>query len=306
MKANRDRVSLVTGGTDGIGRAVALELARGGDRVLFVGRDEGRGIQVLRELHAVRPGVSHAFLQADLSLLSETARLADAVMQHSERLDAAVFCAGILSTVPEWTEEGLERSFVLNYLTRYLLARRLLPALTEARSGRLVFVSNAGAYGDTLDFDDLQYRRGKPGLRVAGRTQFANDLLTIELAARLERTRVQTMCVFPGVVRTNVFRNAVGLPWFFRLLVPLIRTMAISPRAAAETPVFLAQSDDAMDAGGRFYGPRRKERRVPERARRAERRQALWEASDALVGGYLDPASHVAERQELESVVLSS
>src|SRR3954465_14281567 len=44
------RVSLVTGGTDGIGRATALELARAGDRVLFVGRDERRGAQVLDQL----------------------------------------------------------------------------------------------------------------------------------------------------------------------------------------------------------------------------------------------------------------
>jgi hypothetical protein len=101
-------------------------------------------------------------------------------------------------------------------------------------------------------------------------------------------------------VKTNAFRNAIGLPWFFRLLVPVLRSMVMSPRAAAETPVFLAQSDDAIDAGGRFYGPRRKERRVPERARRPERRKMLWEASDALVGAYLRPPSHATQSREVE------
>jgi hypothetical protein len=96
-----------------------------------------------------------------------------------------VFCAGIHSTVPEWTAEGLERNFVLNYLSRYLLARQLLPALTAAPSGRLVLVANAGMYRDSLNFDDLQHRRGKAGITVAGRTQFANDLLTTELGAKL-------------------------------------------------------------------------------------------------------------------------
>ena len=97
-----ERVSLVTGATDGIGRAVALQLARG-DRVLFVGRSTERGKQVLAELREALPGVDHVFLPADLSLLSETTRLADEVARHTDRLDAAVFCAGILSTVPEWT-----------------------------------------------------------------------------------------------------------------------------------------------------------------------------------------------------------
>jgi len=283
-----ERVSLVTGGTGGIGKAVALGLARGGDRVLFVGRSAARGERVLSELREAQPGSEHVFLPADLSLLSETARVADEVARLTDRLDAAVFCAGVLSTVPEWTAEGFERSFVLNYLTRYLLARRLLPVLEKASSGRLVLVSNAGMYGDTLDFDDLQHRGGKPGLRVAGRTQFANDLLCVELAERLRGTRVEATCVFPGLTDTDVFRNARGLPGISRVLAPLVlRLAAAPPERAAETPVFLAQHPGATGAGGRFYGPKRKRRKVPLRAQRPERRAALWAASEKLVRPYL-------------------
>ena len=279
---------LVTGGTDGIGRAVALQFARGGDRVLFVGRSVERGARVLDELRKVRPGVEHVFLPADLSLLAETARVTDEVARHTDRLDAAVFCAGILSTVPEWTAEGLERNFVLNYLSRYLLARRLLPMLTQAPSGRLVLVANAGKYGDSLDFDDLQHRRGKPGLRVAGRTQFANDLLAVELASRLRDTRVEVTCVFPGVTDTAVFRNARGLPLFVRILAPVLqRLIASSPEVAAQTPVFLAQDAEAVGTGGHFYGPKLKQRKVPNRAQKPERRSRLWAASADLVLPYL-------------------
>ncbi len=288
MTAGGARVSLVTGGTDGIGRAVALGLARGGDRVLFVGRNAELGARVLDELREALPGVDHAFLPADLSLLSETARVADEAVRITDRLDAAVFCAGILSTVPEWTTEGLERNLVLNYLTRYLLARRLLPLLTEAPSGRLVLVSNAGMYGDSLDFDDLQHRRGGPGIRVSGRTQFANDLLCVELADRLRGTRVEATCVFPGVTDTGVFRNARGLPLVMRALAPaVLRLFASSPETAAQTPVYLAQDARATHTGGRFYGPKLKERKVPARAQRPERRRGLWAASEGLVRPYL-------------------
>ena len=293
----RERVALVTGGTDGIGRAVALRLARGGDRVLFVGRSAQRGAQVLAELREALPGVDHVFLRADLSLLSETARVADEVARHTDRLDAAVFCAGILSTVPEWTAEGLERNFVLNYLTRYLLARRLLPALSRAPSGRLVLISNAGVYGDSLDFDDLQYRRGKPGIRVAERTQFANDLLATELASRLRGTRVEVTCVFPGLTDSAIFRNARGLPWIVRVLAPVVQhLMAVSPEVAAQTPVFLAQDPRAAGTGGNFYGPKLKQRKVPPRARRPERRSGLWEASEDLVRPYLPGAAATSSR----------
>ena len=278
--AVKPRVSLVTGGTDGIGRAVALELARRGDRVLFIGRNPERGAEVLAALREVGPDAEHLFLPADLALLSSTSRVAAEVMKATPHLDAAVFCAGILSAVPEWTEEDLERNFVLNYLSRYLLVQRLLPWL-EAASGRVVLVSNAGRYADTLDFEDLQHRRGKPGLQVSGRTQFANDLLATELAERVRHARIEVSCVFPGVTRSSCFANARGLPWLMRWLAPLLlRLFAQSPEVAARTPVFLASDPSAP---GGFYGPNLRRLDIPARALDRERRRALWTASAELV-----------------------
>ena len=285
------RTTLVTGGTGGIGRAVALRLARGGDRVLISGRDAERGAEVLARLDEAAPALDHEFLPADLSLLGDTAQLAAQVERCTDRLDALVCCAGVLATVPETTIEGLERAFVLNYLSRYLLSRRLLPALAAGPSGRLVLVANAGRYRDTLNFDDLQHRAGKPGLAVAGRTQFANDLLAIELAERVAGTRVQVTCVDPGMVKTDVFRNARGPGRLLRgLLVLVQRVVAAEPDAAAATPAWLAQDPAAATAGGRFWTSGKRERTVPPRVRRTDRRAGLWAASEELVAEYLQPA----------------
>jgi NAD(P)-dependent dehydrogenase (short-subunit alcohol dehydrogenase family) len=291
------RVCFVTGGTGGIGRAVALQLARGGDRVIFSGRDTARGAATLATLREAGPGLDHAFVPADLSLLSETARLADRVDALTSRLDAVVFCAGILSTLPELTTEHLERNFVLNYLSRYLLVQRLLPKLRAAASGRVTIVSNAGVYADTLDFDDLQHRRGKPGLHVAGRTQFANDLLATELAARVAGSGVEVTCVAPGTfIDTDVFRNARGLPAVLLFVLSLVqRLLRRSPEWAAQTPAYLAQDPTAVGTNGRFFGPSRKELKVPERALRQDRREALWRASEKLVQAYLPEARMSAQ-----------
>jgi NAD(P)-dependent dehydrogenase (short-subunit alcohol dehydrogenase family) len=277
------RTALVTGGTGGIGRAVAVELARRGWRVFIVGRSAARGAEVLDEA-----GAGHALIQADLSLLHETARAAGDLTGHTGRLDAVVLCAGVLSTVPEWTDEDLERTFVLNYLSRYLLLRLLLPLLAQAPSGRVVLVANAGRYRDTLDLDDLQLRRSRRGLRVAGRTQFANDLLAVELAERLRDSRIEVTCVFPGLVDTDVFGNARGLPRPVRATAAAMqRLIGASPAAAAQTPVFLADDPAATGVGGTFYGPHRRPRPVPERVRRPERRTALWAASEELARPWL-------------------
>jgi NAD(P)-dependent dehydrogenase (short-subunit alcohol dehydrogenase family) len=284
-----DLVSLVTGGTEGIGRAVALDLARKGHRVLFVGRDCERGREVLAELTSIIDR-GHRFIPADLSLLRATANVVREVEYATHRLDSIVCCAGILSTIPAWTPERMERTFALNYLSRYLLARQLLPMLEAAPSGRIVLVANAGMYKDTLDLDDLQYRRGKPGLDVSARSQFANDLLAIDLAERLRgrKSRVEATCVYPGMVKTRVFANALGLPWFFRALVPVLRVFQMSPAIAAETPVFLAHSAEAVGTNGRFYGPRCRPRIIPDHALNVARRRRLIELSDELVRPFVD------------------
>ncbi|MFG1661377.1 SDR family NAD(P)-dependent oxidoreductase [Micromonospora chersina] len=282
------RVVLVTGGTGGIGRAVAVRLAQDGNRVLFIGRDAARATRVLAALEEVAPGLKHAYIPADLSLLSDTAAAAAEVERHTDQLDSVVLCAGIFATVPEWTSEGLERSFVLNYLSRYLLARLLLPSLLRSRSGRMVLVANAGVYPDTLDFDDLQHRRGRHGLAVAGRTQFANDLLAVELAARVSDTRVEVSCVAPGPTATDVFRNARGLPPIIRVLAPAIqRLVGRSPESAAYTPALLAQDDSIEGVNGSFFGRGLKRLRIPERALRIDRRRLLWQASEELVRRHL-------------------
>jgi NAD(P)-dependent dehydrogenase (short-subunit alcohol dehydrogenase family) len=279
------RTALVTGGTGGIGRAVAVELARRGHRVLIVGRSAERGAAVLAE---AGPHAGHALVRADLSLLSETARAADELTRHTDRLDAVVLCAGVLSAATEWTDEGLERGFVLNYLSRYLMLRQLLPLLTQAPSGRAVLVANAGKYRDTLDLDDLQLRRGGRGLWVAGRTQFANDLLAVELAERVRDSRVEITCVYPGPVATDVFRNARGLSRpVHTTATALHRLLAAPPATAAQTPVFLAADPTATGVGGGFFGPRRRRRNIPKRVRRPDRRAALWAASEELVQPWL-------------------
>jgi NAD(P)-dependent dehydrogenase (short-subunit alcohol dehydrogenase family) len=235
---------LVTGST-GIGGAVAAAL---GGRAVTI----GRGGQI----------------RADLSLLRETARAAGEVADRGRPLDAIVCCAGVFALRAERTAEGLERAYVLNYLSRYLLVRRLLPLL--APDGRVVLVANAGRYRDAP---------GEPrwGLSVSGRTQFANDLFAVELAER--RPDLAVSCVFPGLVATRVFRDAHGVPRpLRRLLDTLQRRAGADPADAAATPVELATG--ARRESG-FYGPQCTPIPVPRRVRDG-RRAALWAESERL------------------------
>ncbi|GAA0465966.1 hypothetical protein Ade02nite_47210 [Paractinoplanes deccanensis] len=231
-------------GSTGIGGAVAAQL---GERAVTIGR--------------------HGRIRADLSLLEETERAAGEVAAAHDRLDAIVCCAGVFTLRAEETAEGLERAFVLNYLSRFLLVDRLLPLLPEG--GRVVLVANAGRYRDTLALGNR-----RRGLRIAGRTQFANDLFAVELAAR--HPELAVACVDPGLVATRVFRDAPGVPPVLRrALHALQQRVGAPPATAARVPVHLAIGP-RPDSG--FYGPSGAPIEVPARVRDG-RRGELWEAS---------------------------
>lgn len=88
-----------------------------------------------------------------------------------------------------------------------------------------------------------------------------------------------------------MFQNARGLPWFLRLVAPLMQLFGQSAESAARTPVFLASDGRAKGTSGRFFGPRLREIAVPERALRRDRRSLLWDASALLVRDYLERAA---------------
>ncbi len=282
------RVALVTGGTDGLGRAVALALARRGHRVLIVGRSHQRAAAVLADLRKAGPhnagvGAEPAFIRADLSLLTETHAMTRRVRTLTDRLDAIVCCAGVLTTIPSWTEEGHESAMALSYFSRVLTVRALLPLVRTSPAGRIVLVANAGKYRTPLDPSDLDYRNGRAGIAVAGRTQVANDLFAVELAERLSGGRVEVTCVYPGLARTNVLRNSRGLPAVARLLLRVgQQVVGRDPDEAAETPAALASAEHAGH-NGRFLGPGLREIAVPARVADPMARVALWTATEAAL-----------------------
>lgn len=85
-----------------------------------------------------------------------------------------------------------------------------------------------------------------------------------------------------------MFRNGVGVP---RLLAAVLAAVAgrvgLTPAEAAETPAWLADEADAASVAASLFGPRRAVRGIPDRARRPERRRALWDVSEQLAAPWL-------------------
>src|SRR6266566_2365280 len=128
MRPLTEQVILITGATDGLGKAVAMQLARAGATLLLHGRDEARGQRTLEEIEAQTGNTRLQWYRADFSELSQVRALAARLAREQECLDVLVNNAGIGTTLPrggarQESEDGYELRFAVNYLAPFLLTR---------------------------------------------------------------------------------------------------------------------------------------------------------------------------------------
>ena len=196
-----DRLVLITGATDGLGRQIALDAAGAGATVLVHGRDAGRIADTVAAVREIAGEDRVRSYQADLSSLAEVARLADEVLAAEPPLHVLVNNAGVGSRVPgggerQESRDGIELRFAVNYLATYLLTHRLLDRLRASAPARIVNVSSAGQM--PIDFDDPLLERGYDGMRAYCQSKLAQILFTVDLGEQLAGTGVTATALHPS------------------------------------------------------------------------------------------------------------
>ena len=204
------RIALVTGSTDGLGREVARRLAAEGAHVIVHGRNVERGQAVVAEIAAAGKG-SARFYRADFASLAEVRRLAGEIRRDYTRLDVLVNNAGLIVPRREVSKDGYEMQFAVNYLSGYLLTYSLLPLLEKGTSPRIVNVSSLAA--SPIDFTDVMLERGYSSNRAYGQSKLAQVMFTIDLAQELKGKGIVVQALHPATyMDTNMVRSAGGTP----------------------------------------------------------------------------------------------
>jgi NAD(P)-dependent dehydrogenase (short-subunit alcohol dehydrogenase family) len=281
------RVCLVTGATDGHGRAVAAQLARRGADVVLLGRNPEKCRQVQAEITAEiaaggNGGKSPEILLCDLSSRAEVDRAADEYLASGRPLHVLVNNAGLVTLHREESVDGHELGFAVNYLAMFQLTLRLLPRLLESPPARIVNVSSDTYKIGKLDLDDLPLH-SYSAAKSYSRSKLAIVYFTIELARRLEAQAaagISVNAVDPGPVASNIGANNPGL--LYRMVGPMIRHLFPSADRAARTAMMLATDPTLADRSGGYY--RSLAHRENPLAFDAELSHRLWQISAELTG----------------------
>lgn len=277
-------IILLTGASSGIGKATAKVLAKRGHHVAVVCRDPAKADDTMAELD----GDVELFL-ADLSLLENLRKLAAALHDRYDHIDALINNAGINRSSAERTAEGFDAMMATNYLAPVLLTHLVGDLLLAAEQGRVVNVaSEAHRIAAPIDFDTLpslgEYSGGISTNRAYGLTKLLLILHTQELARRLDGTAVTANALCPGLVNTNLIGAQATVR---RVSDALARTPLINtPHQGAQMSIKLATDPSLAHTTGEFFTSTPGARLIPPVGARkdAELQRRLWDATERWVG----------------------
>ena len=241
----KGKVCMVTGANRGLGKATSMGLAKLGATVILVCRDKEKGEAAKSEIQQATGNDSVELLICDLSVLKSVRDSAREFNFRYAELSVLVNAAAIYTPRRTMTAEGLESMFATNYLGPFLLTNLLTDSLKTDTPSRILTLSAPST--TKLDFENLQGEKHFGALTAFGASKMADIMFTYELARQLEGTGVTANVLFPGVMKTDLMRNA---PWFAKLITSIIGK---SPEKGAEAAIYLASSPEVEGVTGRFF-----------------------------------------------------
>lgn len=271
----RTSVCLITGATEGVGKATAIELARRGITVVMAARNPAKAEKVKREIARTTGNADADYIVADLASLRQVRRLAETFKRKYDYLDILINNAGVVLPARTVTEDGYEATFQVNYLSHFLVTQLLLGELERSEQGRIINLSSSVYTMGKLDRGNLQGERRFSAMGAYSASKLFMLLFTIELSRRLRETRITANAAHPGIVRTPMM---LQVPGALRLVSYLALPFSIPPHEGAATSVYLALSHEVRDRSGQYF-VRRKARDIKSKFNTDTEREALWDIS---------------------------
>ena len=244
-----NKIALVTGGTDGVGFSIVRALIQAGYSVHFVGSNKSKGETALAELKKLaKDNADIKFTQIDLSDTKAAQKFGEDMAKKLPRLDVLLFSAGVMMPKRQENNYGIEKTFAINYLSAYVIAKALGPVLEKTANARVLTVSGGApiVLKERLDFDNLHLEKNYNGFKAAANAVHAKAVLSQILAEQFSGKGVDSNTFHPGIVKSSLGRN---FPWPFSVAADL--ASQLMPREC-KSGIHACLSDSLRGVSGKF------------------------------------------------------
>lgn len=246
----KNKICLITGATSGIGKEIAIALAKLGATIIFTSRNQQKGEMVRNEIITISNNENVEFIMCDLSSFKSIKEFCEIFKKKYGRLHILINNAGTSGFTRRLSEDGIENTFAVNHLAPFLLTNLLLDTIKNSAPARIINVSaDLHKYGK-IDFSDLEKKLSYSWLKSYSQSKLANILFTKQLAGLLKDNGVTVNCLLPGQAITNIIRDGNPALYIALRFIKSLNLKRFSAERAAQTPIYLAVSPDVENTSG--------------------------------------------------------
>ncbi|WP_315065972.1 SDR family NAD(P)-dependent oxidoreductase [uncultured Clostridium sp.] len=239
---NTQQIIVITGATSGLGKLVAIELAKRGSHLVLTARNKERAEITRKMLEDINPKAKIDFFFGDLSIMKDVRRVGQEIRAAYPKIDVLINNAGLHAFEQRVTSEGFSEMIAVNYLAPWLLTNILQDSLIKLGNARIVNVAseasrNHGELKLPEDLIDTSNFTNRGSSLIYGKTKLLNIMFNEKLARQLSGTGVTVNALNPGFNVTGLGREL----WFATVLERILKLLHIGdPHKGADIILRLA------------------------------------------------------------------
>ena len=281
-----NKTVVISGATNGIGKAAAIELSKENPKLLFTYRNQSLADELLAEIKDISPNTQVQSVYCDFSDQDSIKKCTNEINDLCANIDVLINNAGVVNTSYHETGEGIENTFAVNHLGYFLFTNLLLQKLKGHDWTRIVNVSSAAhSFVKEMQWEDINFKNNfGQGLRSYGQSKLANLLFTRYLAIKLSTDNISVNAIHPGGVNTSL--GSQNKAWYSKPLRLILKPFFRSPLKGAESIIYLATKQDDGVTGEYFVDS--KIHKSSTYSKNLEEAHKLWDLSEKLVGQTFD------------------
>ena len=277
-----NKTVVISGATNGIGKAAAIELSKENPKLLFTYRNQSLADELLAEIKDISPSTQVQSVYCDFSDQDSIKKCTNEINDLCTNIDVLINNAGVVNTSYHETGEGIENTFAVNHLGYFLFTNLLLQKLKGDDEARIVNVSSAAhSFVKEMQWEDINFKNNfGQGLKPYGQSKLANLLFTRYLSIKLSTENISVNAIHPGAVNTSL--GSQNKAWYSKPLRLILRPFFRSPLKGAESIIYLATKQNDGVTGEYFVDS--KIHKSSSYSKNLEEAHKLWGLSEELVG----------------------
>jgi NAD(P)-dependent dehydrogenase (short-subunit alcohol dehydrogenase family) len=227
-----------------------------GYNIIILGRSQQKLNALIKSLNEANSAVEVKGIQCDFSSFASTLKACNEVREKDQTLNLIILNAGLWNFEQRNSQDGIEETLHVNLISQIEVFKELIHLVPKDGESKIIMTSS-GLHQGEINFEDLEFKQKFSGFQAYRQSKLGLLLITRWLAEQADHKGVSFYSIHPGMVRTQLGRDA---GWLSRTIFKLLGKSA---QKGAQTHIHLIDADNSSLANGEYYASKKVTKTTP-------------------------------------------